>query len=385
MHDGSRWSVLHEEKADLRELAPIKLIGGFVAVDAHVGCIGCPWCLSRRNPLWVDAFARGLHADPPAVTPGTVAALLATMPSINRARVPLRFGHNTDAALQWDFGARLYRLMPAQQPFVFMTRFPLDAERRALFADQPNLLCKVSLSPASRLLPPAFDAGAVLRSLEGVPTGNLYFLVGPIAADGVEGAAELLRRLPPGAWADVKPLTRDGIAPVQEVPLPSDAQLADLRELGTRLGLTITDFFGCTLRRRLGRPFYKADAAPPYVARACAACAGRSRCAEPVDGAIDAIRRDARRWLGLRLGPATPLGRRVLRFQADEPCSRGDETFLSELHRHQVQLSTVPAGSEGGSFCREDDAVLARWEQTGFFPSRAVLDLAAQVRAELKR
>ena len=40
-----------DDETTLRELFPLKLVGGFIALDQHVGCFGCKWCLSRRHAL----------------------------------------------------------------------------------------------------------------------------------------------------------------------------------------------------------------------------------------------------------------------------------------------------------------------------------------------
>ena len=36
-----------EYYGDELELAPVRLLGGFVNVDTHLGCIGCSFCVQR--------------------------------------------------------------------------------------------------------------------------------------------------------------------------------------------------------------------------------------------------------------------------------------------------------------------------------------------------
>jgi hypothetical protein len=261
-------------------------------------------------------------------------SLLAQCVSFSRAKVPVRFGHNTDASLQWAFGAELYRLLPPTHPLIMMTRFPLAPRQALLFQGQPNLLCKLSVPPRSTTLDTRTDPFQALHSVINVPRENLYVLIGPVAADGLDEARALMAKLPPGTWCDVKPLTRSGINTVVSTPIPSAEAMADLRTEGRARGLMVTDYFGCQLRRRLGRSFYKASSAPPYVRDTCRQCEGQPRCFPhrsldtPVVAteAFDHIRKEAAA-VGLPLGQATSLGPAKTSFQCEVPASRGDETY----------------------------------------------------------
>ena len=373
-------------RAALLELFPLKLVGGFITVDQHVGCVGCRFCLSRRHPLWLRAFAHRYHADEGFETSEEVAGLLGAMRPFTEARVPVRFGHNTDSRFQWDFGASLYRQLPRHNPFIFMTRFPVPGRHHDLFQGQPNLLLKMTITPPSRSLGVQTDVAAILRSIRRLPPGNIYFLVGPLARDNLDGAREIMDALPVGSWADAKSLTRDGIPGMGSVTVPTPAELEDLRERGRRRSITTTDFFGCLLRRGLGRPFYKIDAADGYLARTCQLCHQQPSCtASRPPEEIEAAVRGAAREIDLQLLAATHLGPHTTRFDCVQPASRGDETYLSELLDHRVLLSSVPEGSEGGSFCLLDPHVLRRWERTGMFPTTHVAERAARILDALHR
>ena len=355
------------DRATLLELFPIKLVGGFVTVDQHVGCVGCAFCLSRRHPVWGRAFEAGYHADGAFDSPEEALALLLRMRSVTEARVPVRFGHNTDSRFQWDFGAALYRQLPSMSPFIFMTRFPVPARHRSLLAGQPNLLVKVTITPPSRALDVRTDVDAILASVKGLPQENLYFLVGPVVADNVAGAAAVIDALPPGAWGDVKELTRSGIPGMSEVAAPAAGALDGLRTRAAGRGLTMTDWFGCRMRRAIGRPFYKIDDGGGYMGLVCRACPQDALCTSPRE--VDEGVRAAARSIGLTLGAAERQGAHTTSYRCEEPSSRGDETYLSELLDHRVLLSSVPEGSQGGSFSLVDPRVLARWERTGMLPS----------------
>ena len=158
-----------DEQGAIRELFPIKLVGGFITLDNVAGCVGCSFCLSRRHPIWRHIFKGNIKIDNVFDSPEGAYTLLRDMVPFYRARVPLRFGHNTDARFQWAFGRQLYSLLPKEQPFIVMTRFPLEKEDLGWFKGQSNLLLKLSLTPSSKSLRVKSDVWSILKSVEGVP------------------------------------------------------------------------------------------------------------------------------------------------------------------------------------------------------------------------
>ncbi len=375
-----------DTRPELLELFPIKLVGGFIAVDDHVGCRGCNFCLSRRHDLWKDVFAKNFHRDGAFESPEQAYSLLCQMRSFTEAKVPVRFGHNTDSVYQWDFGRALFEMAPSGNPFIFMTRFPLPEKHTDLFRGQPNLLTKVTITPPSKALDIDTDVDAILASIQSVPLNNIYFLIGPIAADNLQGAGAVLDRLPKGAWADVKRLTTSGIPGMDKIDLPSEEEIDELRRRGADRGLIITDYFGCVFRRSLRRPFYKQDGAPDYIGKACESCFQREICLSGGNPLfVETKARGAALKIGLILGGAHHLGPHTTRFECDTPTSRGDETYLSELLNHRILLSSVPSGSEGGSFGGTERKVLRRWERHGMFPAREIEQLSEQIEESLRQ
>jgi hypothetical protein len=302
------------------------------------------------------------------------------MKPFTKARVPLRFGHNTDALFQWEFGERLYKSIPEENPYIFMTRFPLDEKRIKLFQGQPNLLLKQTITPNSRSLNIKTHVKEILKWAYQVPAHNVFFLVGPLVKDNLNEAREIIEALPKGAWVDLKPLTKAGIPGIEDIEVPSEREIEPLRDLARGRKMTVTDYFGCRFRIPLNRPFYKAHDAPEYVSVECRQCENRMLCfqekdKEPLE---HSIRREAAE-IGLKLDSSSWLSPGTTLFACETPASRGDETYLSELFNHRVLLSSIPDGSQGGSFCLEDEEVHKRWEQTGMFPTSQVERRAEKV------
>ncbi len=364
---------------NILELFPIKLVGGFIAVDFHVGCLGCSFCLSRRHPLWVSAFNAGFCLRPDFLTPEKVAGHLSEMRPFNRARVPVRFGHNSDAAFQWDFGTQLYPFIPEENPFIMLTRFPLEKDRTVFFSGQPNLLLKMTIAPQSRTLHTGADIDRLIATAREVHPDNLYVLIGPVAIDSVQQVIPILKRLPRGIWLDIKPLTVTGIPGMNDSFRPSEGQIDHLRETSAAMGFKVTDYFGCVLRRNFDRKFYKAGTAAPYMRATCSECSNRTRCFAPVDTAgVDRRVKKEAQSIGLTLTDMQPKTGKLV-YKSTVPVSRGDETCLSELAEYPVEVSNTLPGSQGGCFSLEDDTIHRRWEETGMFPFSDIYGYAEEI------
>lgn len=371
------------ERQSLLELHPVKLVGGFITVDQHIGCRGCRFCLSRRHQLWRTVYGRNIRFKPESLTPETVCRWLSGMRSFWQARVPVRFGHNTDAAFQWEFGRRLYEMVPDGHPFIMLTRFPVSKARRSMFQGQPNLLLKLTITPPSRLLGIDTDLAPLIDTTHKIPPENLYVLIGPIVKDNLDTVPLIIEKLPEVTWIDVKPLTVSGIPNLDSRWGPHPRRIQRLREMARQKGLKVTDYFGCVLRRRLTRAFYKARSARGYLLQSCQECTNNGVCFSPVN------RRQIEQSLTETAAdihlPVSSVDWRnnSMAVETTVPASRGDETYLSEMLGVPVTLSTTSAGSQGGCFSLEDTMIHERWEETGMFPSTAVSDSAKRIYDQL--
>lgn len=364
-------------QSELLELFPIKLVGGFIAIDAHAGCVGCSFCLSRRHSLWRKAFAANWHE--PCLFSSVEQALdiLLQMKPFTQARVPLRFGHNTDGLFQWDFASSLYKKLPQENPCIILTRFPIPDRNVSLLQGQSNLIVKITITPPSASLGISTDVQALLSQISLLPRENVYVLIGPVAGDNWQMVPEILERLPAGLWLDIKPLTREGIPGMDAVPVCDDATLGNLRRLASDKGFQVTDFFGCLLRKRLKRPFYKAGSTPDYCQPVCRNCDQNELCycERRKTPRFDLIRRHAA-GIGLEFGEIKEIGHRSVLAECTQPTSRGDETYLSEITGTRIIISSVPPGSEGGTFDQTPEEILVRWESHGLLPVTALRKLA---------
>lgn len=372
-------------QSQMLEFFPVKLIGGFIAVDHHVGCAGCRFCLSRRHHVWENLFSQGLHLDPKHLAPEDVRRILDGMKSFHRAGVPVRFGHNTDAHYQWTFGENLYRLLPETHPFIMLTRYSPGKSRLRLFQGQSNLLLKLTITPPSRQLGVRSDIEGLLETVWAIPPENLYVLVGPVAKDSLAAVTPIVDRLPAGTWMDIKAVTVSGIPGMEERFRPPASTIDALRKYAAGRGLMVTDYFGCVIRRRLQRPFYKAVGSPAYMLETCSRCVNTDLCHTHVDtSTLDRRVRKEASAIGLSLCGAIREGEKFI-YASDVPTARGDETYLSERVGRTVRFAATPKGSRGGCFSQEAMAVFRRWEETGMFPLSEVWDHTEKIWAEVEQ
>ncbi len=363
------------------ELAPVRLIGGFVCVDSHLGCAGCHFCLNRRYREPREVLDRRIHRDWAEVglPPTRLAALAAGLPAIARGGVPVRFGHLSDLRFEVDGAEALLAALPPSHPVMLLTRFAPSVAAARLVAAHPNALLKVSITPAvtgaitTDLRPPE-----VLAALAAVPSARLFVLLGPLVEGSEEPVRRLLSALPRGAAVGFKALAPEGLPlPARVAPIGPET-LRSLADEARALGLDVPPMAGCRLRATLGIPFFRQRGIVADRVGACDGCPNRSVCAAVEEPPDDALREEAA-VLGLRVDAVRRTDRGI-HLDVNAPVARADETFLSESLGWPVFLSRVHRGP-GFRVVELDEEVLRRWERTGFFPVTALAAAVAGMKA----
>lgn len=351
------------------ELAPLRLIGGFVCVDSHLGCAGCHFCLNRRYPLQAEVLERRLHRNwaDAGLSPERLAALVAALPAVRRGRVPVRFGHASDLAYQVDGARALLAALPGDRPALLLTRFPPGREAVALVAAHPNSLLHLSVTPT---VPGVMDSdeapGAVLQAAAAVPPRQLYVMLVPLVAGSEAASVRILEAIPPGAAVGFKPLSSAGIPFIGPATPLGPQSVAALTTRARGLGLQVPPMAGCQVRANLGLPFFRHREIVAERPGACAGCPNLATCAgvpPPSDAAIHA----ELAVLGLAPSPVR-RGPGGLEVAVDVPVCRADEVYLSEALGLPVFLSGVWRGGEF-AVVEVGSPVLDRWDAAGFYPA----------------
>jgi len=365
-------------------LAPVRLLGGFICVDMHIGCRGCSYCLNRRSPALariLDQRIRFRLRDM-GVSVRHLFSLVEQTWSYSRASVPIRCGHLTDWRYQIEETEAFYRMLPADYPFVVLTRFPLGDRQRALARGQPNLLLHVSLTPPipgreRDNQPPE----RVIESVASVPNENLFFMCRPLVSGNRRRNEELVDALPPGSSAGFHGISTDGIRAATGLLGVSDEELGELRARARARGVRVLDFFGCALWRRLRRPFFKYEEAAARPESGCVECPNLSVCRDQRSGTTPPRIVTELRRLGIR-PQCTVVNQGRVFVETSTPVSRAEEIYLSMMTGSPVTISSV-ARSAGKGVLIMSTSILDRWQATGFAPVSALRDLSERIDREV--
>jgi hypothetical protein len=358
------------------DLAPVRLVGGFVCVDSHLGCAGCHFCLNRRYPGPREVLDRRVHREwaEAGLPPRRIAELVARLPAVTHGGVPVRFGHLSDLRFELDGAEALLAALPPRHPAMLLTRFPPEPAAARLLAAHGNALLNVSITPpVAGAISTDVRAEAVVAALGAVPGAQLFVTLGPLVDGSEEQVRRLLPSLPRGAAVGFRPLAAEGLPFRLPVPPLAPAPVRALEDEARALGLDVPPMAGCRLRANLGIPFFRRPELVADDPRACDGCRNRSVCTGVAAPADDAVRGKAA-LLGLRVDAIHRTARGIA-AETSAPVARADEAFLSEALAWPVFLSGVGRGSAFRVVERGDE-VLRRWERTGFFP---VGELAAAV------
>ncbi len=361
---------------------PIKVVNGFVTCDFILGCYACKFCLNRRYPEWQRLLAakKVLRST---LQVEQAASLLKRVKAITRARVTLKFGHDTDASLEEAEAQQLYDLLPADHPIVFMRRGRLLPEHRAFYlTNKPNLLMELTLTPRSEILDYRLDPFSILDSFSGVAC-NMFFTIGPVCQDNFEEAKELIRAVPPGSKVWVRDLIIKDIPTMDSAPRP-DYRANELRIFAREQGHQVVSYLNCVARAELGLPFHKrgefvSEPNTWQLEWSQQYCKALAQCSPelPAEEERAAIQ-SALGELGLTLAkPLHKFAHKSYNVVTNEEVNFGDECYLRELTSLKIDL--WKEGSKTGTALTH--SIARRWKEYDFFPVDEMLELAKESRA----
>ena len=357
------------------QLLPIKLVPGFIAVDFVLGCVGCNFCVARRNPLIKEIFdTRAFTSLVPHEK--AIFDFLFALPSFSSARVPLRIGNDSDLAFQRESVRHLLTQLAPDYPAVVLTRFPIESDDAALFSeDHKNTLLKVTLTPKSRYVDSPADAFRVIESIEGV-RGNLLVTIGPLVEDNFIGATNVLQALPqrPKLSVYLKPLDKEGLPHLAQVPEISGERLRELEYLAEQRGFRLNSFMLCLVFGPLGREDPRSVDIPKNELRHCFWCDSRNLCWRDKPVALESFSAICAE-LGLRVESVTHTGFRAYKIAVDSPTAYGDEAYLSYMVGRKIRFANTSEGTLGHTVLASP-SVIRRWGDVGFLPVERLKRLA---------
>jgi hypothetical protein len=352
---------------DHLELAPVRLLGGFVNVDTHLGCVGCSFCLNRRYPVHRRVLERKIHREFAEVgaSDERIISWVRGLPSVRDARVPVRIGHITDLAFEERGACEIVAGLDPQSPVLLATRFPIGEATRELLRTRRNVLLHLTVTPASPGSAEAAEGYRAIDSVRGLPADQVFVVFCPLVAGTGPAVQELLRALPSESRIGFKEVDVTaipgcgGLTPMPRIEI--DRLIARAGELGHRW----MPFYGCLVRANLGLPCFFATRAAARSPETCARCANHAVCADGRRPTVEEIRAAAA-TIGLEPTDVRFAAGRV-EIDVAEPAARADEVFLSEKLTTEVRLSAV-ARAEKRATIQLGVQVFRRWERVGFYP-----------------
>lgn len=350
------------------EFSPVRLLGGFICLDTHIGCRGCKFCLNRRQPELHQILENRFHLDisKTGMSNARLYGLISALPSFREAGVPIRIGHLSDWAYQHEDVEKLLHFIPDNYPVTLMTRFPLTGPQIETAVKRPNVIVHITLTPyMSPFSEDYIPVRPVIESAAQVPASSLIFMLRPLISDNESETFRVIDSLPEGSNVCLKGMSTDSIPSMPEIRPVSNPETDRFVDALTSRNHTVFNYFGCALRKKLGIPFFKFNTARNLPSSACETCSNRSVCESVPNPDHTGIRNTLDQLLiGCSEIRTTES---AIVIETHSTGSRAEEIYLSEKFKRPFQIATVKRHSNRGIYYMEAN-VFERWEASGFFP-----------------
>ncbi len=363
------------------ELGPIRLLGGFICVDFHLGCKGrCRWCLNRRSPLLNSVLENDIQLDYASVgmQVSDISELVYRLPSFEYGNVPIRIGHLTDWKFEIEASEAFISNLPSEYPVVVMTRYPLSSTQVEMARKYKNLLVHITLTPYIHGYEREYtDPQLILDSVANAPSESLFFMIRPLIRDNNCEYQALIPRLS-GFNVGFKGMSTDYIPGIGHLKRIETNELNELKANAIGYGASVYDFFGCVLRRNLRIPFFKYEEIRLSGDAPCCDCPNLQYCSEPAE--LDEM------FLKTTLEAMAIHCETILQQDKDiyvatsTLTSRTEEVYLSELLCRKVMFNTVNR-STIRNVMEIDASIYDRWQQSSFYPVEKMKAVTAKIRA----
>lgn len=264
MHEAVRFVPLEERKAyspssyiningkDTNPDAwPIQVRNGIISVDFGVGCLGCAWCIAKRQG------GRDIMQNMPyknQLSAENILSLLQQTKAFTQAKLPLRIGNNTDGTLipvkELDI---FYKAIPKDVPIVLLTRGTHSSELNKFLAKTgKNFVLSRSITPPHKNLEYQISWDKAFRGFKEASCQKVLN-IGPLAQEAFEDTIAILRsgQISPDTRISIVPLNRRLIpdhvlATVTAQPITRE-QMEELERTAREKGLIVYRANNCAI------------------------------------------------------------------------------------------------------------------------------------------
>ena len=238
---------------------PIQIRNGVISVDFGAGCLGCSWCVTKRQPgrnlMQHLHYRNALNSD-------TMLSLLSQTRAFTEARLPIRLGNNTDGTLMpVSILENFYRSLPVDYPVALLTRGIHSEELNSFLGSTKNnfVLCRTITPPHLSIdyrLPwhKAFNRGFADVQCQKVLN------IGPIVKETFDDAKRILesRLILPDTRIIIAPFYRrlipdEALTKVTAEPL-TNKQVGELEQIARENGLRVHRSNNCAIADYNQRP-----------------------------------------------------------------------------------------------------------------------------------
>ncbi len=362
------------------EFSPIRLLGGFICIDTHIGCRGCKFCLNRRQPILHRVLEDGFHLDlsETGLSTAEICGLITSLPSFREAMVPIRIGHLSDWAYQYQDIEHLLDCIPDDYPITLMTRFPLAEPQVETVLRRPNVIVHATLTPYM----PEFHQDytphrSIVESVSPLPPTSLIFMLRPLVEGNVSETLRIIDSLPEGSHICFKKMSTDEIPSMPDIRPVTKHEIERFVQTAESRNHVALDYFGCVLRKKLGIPFFKFDEIGNQPSSACLACPNRTVCESVTPPGLAEIK-TALEKLHIDCSGIRTDGSGVV-VETRATASRAEEIYLSEKFKKPIEIVTVKRDSNRGSHYMKSD-VFERWASSGFFPVERMETISGMIK-----
>jgi hypothetical protein len=238
---------------------PIQIRNGVISIDFGAGCLGCSWCVTKRQPgrnlMQHLHYRNALNSD-------IMLSLLYKTRAFTEAKLPIRIGNNTDGTLiPVRILENFYRSLPVDYPIALLTRGIHSEELNCFLASTKKnfVLCRTITPPHLSIdyrLPwhKAFKRGFADVQCQKVLN------IGPIVRETYDDTKRILES------GLILPETRVIIAPFYRRLIPAEAltkvtaepitnnQMGELEQIARDNGLKVHRSNNCAIADYNQRP-----------------------------------------------------------------------------------------------------------------------------------
>lgn len=381
---------------------PVQIFNRTIGVDFGFGCLGCSWCVTKRNPGRLDIQDGSYHN---VLDAHRALKLVQSTWAYSKARLPIRLGNNTDGTLipvkelrEFYFG------LPSDYPIALLTRGVHKPELTDFLNETGSnfVLCRTVTPPH-----PDIDYRVPMEKvLKGFVEAKCQKVlnIGPVAEATFKQTVDLIRSgaIPFGSQVIIAPLN------LRKLPMEvvnsvnsrtvSKEQVETLEILARNRGYIVLRANNCAIAANNQIPSYEypdineivrnegmrslTAGSPNHrdgLASTCPGCPNYDTCREHFKGVQNKASESTLMHELNRLGIAA-LAHNVINLGSRIYIENKDGIVPTKYETSYLSAMTRVLISWNDSAIQPDQRAIDRWLNNGFYPIVEAAKFATEVK-----